>query len=96
MTLGTGKTHALAAGGAQAVRDAIDALDPALGPEMHAAVRELYPVARSITGEGLRRSLRKRSSLHGIPPCAMAAGRSAAWRSSPVFNTSNACTMPTT
>ncbi|MBI5071106.1 MAG: DUF4910 domain-containing protein [Deltaproteobacteria bacterium] len=30
----------------------------ALGAELHALVRELYPIGRSITGEGLRRSLR--------------------------------------
>jgi aminopeptidase-like protein len=48
----------VAANGAQAVRETIDTLDPALGAEMHGAVRELYPIARSITGEGLRRSLR--------------------------------------
>jgi aminopeptidase-like protein len=29
-----------------------------LGSEMHALVRELYPICRSITGEGLRQSLR--------------------------------------
>jgi aminopeptidase-like protein len=29
-----------------------------LGAEMHALVRELYPICRSITGEGVRRSLR--------------------------------------
>jgi aminopeptidase-like protein len=41
------------------VRRLIDELDPAaVGPHMHAHVRELYPIGRSITGEGLRRSLR--------------------------------------
>jgi aminopeptidase-like protein len=41
------------------LRRAADSLDQrALGAEMHAAVRELYPICRSITGEGLRRSLR--------------------------------------
>jgi aminopeptidase-like protein len=41
------------------LRKAADAADPAaLGAELHALVRELYPICRSITGEGLRRSLR--------------------------------------
>ncbi|HET6413623.1 MAG TPA: DUF4910 domain-containing protein [Anaeromyxobacter sp.] len=35
--------------------EALDA--PRLGEEMHALLRELYPICRSITGEGLRRSL---------------------------------------
>jgi aminopeptidase-like protein len=40
------------------VRGLIDALDlEAAGAEMHALVRELYPLCRSITGDGLRRSL---------------------------------------
>jgi len=41
------------------LRRAVDSLDEhGLGAQMHAAVRELYPICRSITGEGLRRSLR--------------------------------------
>jgi aminopeptidase-like protein len=48
------------------LRELLDRLEPgALGEEMHAAVRELYPLCRSITGEGLRRSLR---ILQGIAP----------------------------
>jgi aminopeptidase-like protein len=44
---------------AEQVRRRIDELDgPALGAEMHGAVRDLYPICRSITGDGLRRSLR--------------------------------------
>ena len=44
----------------------------ALGAELHALVRELYPICRSITGEGLRRSLRllQRTApieLHEVP-----------------------------
>jgi len=47
-------------------RDACDGLHQALegfdaaraGEELHSLVRELYPICRSITGEGLRRSLR--------------------------------------
>jgi aminopeptidase-like protein len=44
----------------------------ALGNELHALVRELYPICRSITGEGLRRSLRvlQRTApiqLHEVP-----------------------------
>lgn len=36
----------------------IDQLDVrTLGAEMHAVIRELYPICRSITGDGLRRSL---------------------------------------
>ena len=46
-------------GAAEAIRRLIDGIDAeALGAEMHAAVRELYPICRSITGDGLRRSLR--------------------------------------
>jgi aminopeptidase-like protein len=40
------------------MRRAADSLDARVGAEMHAAVRELYPICRSITGEGLRQSLR--------------------------------------
>jgi aminopeptidase-like protein len=44
---------------ASELRAAIDALDaPSLGAELHAGMRELYPICRSITGEGLRSSLR--------------------------------------
>src|SRR5262249_50644569 len=32
---------------------------PALGRQMHALVAELYPLCRSITGEGLRATLRR-------------------------------------
>jgi aminopeptidase-like protein len=32
---------------------------PSLGRQMHALVAELYPVCRSITGEGLRATLRR-------------------------------------
>lgn len=46
-------------GGAAALRRVVEGLDMgALGAELHALVRELYPIGRSITGEGLRRSLR--------------------------------------
>ncbi len=41
------------------LRSTLASLDAgALGTEMRAAVRELYPICRSITGEGLRSSLR--------------------------------------
>jgi len=44
---------------ADALRRAADSLDArAVGAEMHVAIRELYPICRSITGEGLRNSLR--------------------------------------
>lgn len=44
---------------AEDLRRAADGLDAAtLGAELHALVRELYPICRSITGEGVRRSLR--------------------------------------
>jgi len=44
---------------AEDLRLAADSTDAAaLGVELHALVRELYPICRSITGEGLRRSLR--------------------------------------
>jgi len=46
------------AGAAGALRSAIERLDvAALGAELHGMVRELYPICRSITGDGLRRSL---------------------------------------
>jgi aminopeptidase-like protein len=44
---------------AEDLRRTADGLDAqALGAELHALVRELYPICRSITGEGLRQSLR--------------------------------------
>jgi aminopeptidase-like protein len=44
---------------AEKLRRAADDLDAAaVGAELHAAVRELYPICRSITGDGVRRSLR--------------------------------------
>jgi aminopeptidase-like protein len=46
-------------GAADAIRRILDDLDfGAAGAEMHALVRELFPICRSITGEGLRQSLR--------------------------------------
>jgi len=60
-------------GAAEAIRRLIDGIDPQkLGAEMHAAVRELYPICRSITGEGLRRSLHMLQriaplELHEVP-----------------------------
>jgi aminopeptidase-like protein len=40
------------------LRAVLDALDgDALGAELHALVRELYPICRSITGDGVRRTL---------------------------------------
>jgi aminopeptidase-like protein len=46
-------------GAAEDLRRMADGLDAAaLGDEMHALVRELYPICRSITGDGLRASLR--------------------------------------
>jgi len=56
-----------------ALRRVLDGLDPqALGAEMMALVRELYPICRSITGDGLRGSLRilqrlAPMSLHEVP-----------------------------
>ena len=55
------------------LRAAIDALDAVkLGAELHAGVGELYPICRSITGEGLRASLRLLQQrvplvLHEVP-----------------------------
>jgi aminopeptidase-like protein len=43
---------------AEELRRAADGLDDSLAARMHAAVRELYPICRSITGDGLRQSLR--------------------------------------
>lgn len=60
-------------GAADGLRRLLDAFDaPALGARMHAAVRELYPLCRSITGDGLRRSLRLLQrlaplALHEVP-----------------------------
>jgi len=48
-----------AADAAEDLRRLIDELDPvALGAQLEKTVRELYPILRSITGEGLRASLR--------------------------------------
>jgi aminopeptidase-like protein len=45
-------------GAAEQIRQILDELDrQTLGAEMHAVIRELYPICRSITGDGLRRSL---------------------------------------
>jgi aminopeptidase-like protein len=53
-------------GGAAAhLRGLAEELGPKLGAEMHAAIRELYPICRSITGDGVRRSLH---ILQGIAP----------------------------
>jgi aminopeptidase-like protein len=42
------------------LRAVLDGLDPeAAGREMHALVADLYPIPRSITGEGLRETLRR-------------------------------------
>lgn len=52
-------TEAGQPGAGSSIRSVIEALDAErLGAELHALVRELYPIGRSITGEGLRRSLR--------------------------------------
>jgi aminopeptidase-like protein len=46
-------------GAAEHIRRILDQLDAqAAGSEMHALLRELYPICRSITGDGVRRSLR--------------------------------------
>ena len=46
-------------GASEDLRSLVENLDPAaLGAELHSTVRELYPLCRSITGEGLRSSLR--------------------------------------
>jgi aminopeptidase-like protein len=51
--------RAPADGAAGALRQYLEQLDAsALGAELHALLRELYPICRSITGDGLRRSLR--------------------------------------
>ena len=59
--------------GAQQVRGLIERLDAAaVGAEMHATLRQLYPITRSITGNGLRQSLRILQTiapltLHEVP-----------------------------
>jgi aminopeptidase-like protein len=51
--------RALEPSSAEQVRALADGLDAeATGAAMHAVVRELYPLGRSITGDGLRQSLR--------------------------------------
>jgi aminopeptidase-like protein len=56
-------------GTAEHLRGVIDHLDVrTLGAEMHAVIRELYPICRSITGDGLRRSL---GILQRIAPLAL-------------------------
>ena len=60
-------------GAAEALRTLADGLDPAaLGPELMQRVRELFPLDRSITGDGLRSSLRLLQriaplELHEVP-----------------------------
>ena len=60
-------------GASEALRRIIDELDgPSIGAEMYGVIQELYPICRSITGEGLRRSLRILQriaplELHEIP-----------------------------
>lgn len=60
MTAPAGPAAALRSdGAAEDLRQLADGLDAeAVGEEMHALVRELYPISRSITGDGLRASLR--------------------------------------
>jgi aminopeptidase-like protein len=51
------------------LRQRVDQIDvSSLGAEMHAMVRKLYPICRSITGDGVRRSLRL---LQQIAPLAI-------------------------
>ncbi len=51
----------------------LDKLDPdVLGREMHALIAELYPICRSITGNGLRETLRRTQqyiplTMHEVP-----------------------------
>jgi aminopeptidase-like protein len=46
-------------GAAEPLRRVIDGFDAVMaGAEMHATIRELFPICRSITGDGVRRSLR--------------------------------------
>jgi aminopeptidase-like protein len=48
-----------ARGAAERIRRLVEDLDAeAVGAEMHALVRDLYPICRSITGDGVRQSLR--------------------------------------
>ncbi len=63
----------MASSAAEELRSVIDRLDLAVvGAELHAEVRELYPICRSITGNGLRESLRLLQrriplELHEVP-----------------------------
>lgn len=63
-------SHVDAAGGLRGVIDGLEVT--ALGDELLAALTELYPICRSITGDGLRRSLRLLQrlaplALHEVP-----------------------------
>jgi len=57
----------------EGLRGLLERLDlPALGAELHAGVQALYPICRSITGDGLRQSLRLLQQtapivLHEVP-----------------------------
>jgi aminopeptidase-like protein len=63
----------MASSAAEELRSVIQGLDLAMvGAELHAGVRELYPICRSITGNGLRQSLRLLQrriplELHEVP-----------------------------
>src|SRR5438128_2492367 len=62
-------------GAAEDIRGLIDALDEeALGAEMQGIVRELYPLCRSITGNGVRRSLRVLQRVTPIALCEVPTG----------------------
>lgn len=70
MTTAAGPAAALRSdGAAEDLRRLADEVDAAAaGEEMHALVRELYPICRSITGDGLRASLR---ILQRVAPLAL-------------------------
>jgi aminopeptidase-like protein len=54
-------------GAAERIRELVESLDPrTVGAEMHALVRDLYPICRSITGDGVRDSLRMLQRLTPI------------------------------
>jgi aminopeptidase-like protein len=63
--------------GTTLVATKLDASSPALGEQLHDFVSELYPICRSITGDGLRETLRRIArriplQIHEVPSGAQA------------------------
>src|SRR5687767_15109225 len=54
------------------LRAEVDA--PALGAELHERIRRLYPICRSITGQGVRETLRLLGEEIPLDTCEVASG----------------------